>query len=160
VQACVRYKYVDSQCVRAIPFPRLILSNPLKYTYKYIYIYVRRLFCPQRPRKQCSREKTTHVTSALWGYWFTALTYSSIYTIHYTFLYKYIYTYTYIHICTQAYLYRYMYSSQTLLVCLTYIYSRSHQAQADTTFFLFCLQESNSSHTTPKIINTHTQHLQ
>ena len=44
------YKYVDTQCLCAISdvdtqclcaisesFPRLILSNPLKYTHKYIY---------------------------------------------------------------------------------------------------------------------------
>ena len=29
--------------------------------------------CPQRPRKRCSREIITHVTSALWGYRFTVL---------------------------------------------------------------------------------------
>ena len=44
-----------------------ILSN------MHINIYIQRLFCPQRLRKRCSREKTTRVTSALWGYRFTAL---------------------------------------------------------------------------------------
>ena len=39
----------------------------------HINIYIQRLFCPQRPRKRCSREETTRVTSALWGYQFTAL---------------------------------------------------------------------------------------
>jgi len=38
-----------------------------------IIIYIQRLFCPQRPCKRCSREKTIRVTSALWGYRFTVL---------------------------------------------------------------------------------------
>jgi len=42
-------------------------------TYMHINIYIQRLFCPQRLHKRCSREKTTRVTSALWGYRFTAL---------------------------------------------------------------------------------------
>jgi len=38
VQACARYKCVDSQCVCTISFLRPILSNLLKYTHKYIYM--------------------------------------------------------------------------------------------------------------------------
>jgi len=38
VQACARYKYVNSQCVCANSFLLLlILSNPLKYAHKYLY---------------------------------------------------------------------------------------------------------------------------
>jgi len=50
---------------RKIPLLACRPSPKSKYTYT-------RLFCPQRPRKRCSRRKTTHTTAALWGYRLTA----------------------------------------------------------------------------------------
>jgi len=66
--------YVDTQSVyafsqffvfnmkfsRKIPLLACRPSPKSKYTYT-------RLFSPQRPRKRCSRRKTTHTTAALWG---------------------------------------------------------------------------------------------
>jgi len=71
--------YVDTQSVyafsqffvfnmkfsRKIPLLACRPSPKSKYTYT-------RLFSPQRPRKRCSRRKTTHTTAALWGYRLTA----------------------------------------------------------------------------------------